>query len=229
MLNFIELLNKDPFARISLRNRVDKNGRFYHVVQRAANRENIFDKETARYRTNLLCRICTMYNVTILFSVVMSNHTHDILMAESWEIIAKVMKEVNSALSRKLRKENKEKYTNGRRIFETEPFYRAIHDMIDLMVTSKYVYDNAKSIEDKGKFVPYSCFWQMRNDRLSKPYNKELYPILFGMNEQDLCTFFETHSSGQIANLAAMQYKNWTQKDNDTFFKANPTLPWLGL
>ena len=65
--------------------KVDKNGRFYHVTQRAANREFIFDKELGQYRHNLLCRICSRLNVKIIFSVTMSNHTHDVLVQEMEE------------------------------------------------------------------------------------------------------------------------------------------------
>ncbi len=62
MLNFNEIVKQFEADRSSPMNRIDKNGRFYHVVQRASNRENIYDNETAKYRANLLARICTMYN-----------------------------------------------------------------------------------------------------------------------------------------------------------------------
>ena len=227
MLNFNEIVKQYDADRSSPLNRIDKNGRFYHVVQRASNRENIYDNEIAKYRANLLARICTMYNVTILFSVVMSNHTHDILMAEKWELIAQVIKEVNSAVARRLRKKSQQKYTNGRRVFEESPYYRAIHDIVALMVVAKYVFDNAKSIEDKGKYVPYSCFWFMRNDRLNKPYRKELYPLFFGMTEIELCNFFDAHTLAEVRTIATQLFKDWTQTDNDSFFKADISLSWL--
>ena len=227
MLNFNEIVKQYKTERSSPLRQIDKNGRFYHVVQRASNRENIYDNETAKYRANLMARICSMYNVTILFSVVMSNHTHDILMAERWELIAQVIKEVNSAVARRIRKKDSQRYTNGRRIFEEAPYYRAIHDIIALMVVSKYVYDNAKDMEDKGKYVPYSCFWHMRNGRLPKPYRKELYPLLFGMNELELCSFFDAHSISEIREIACELFKTWTKHDNDSFFKTDISLPWL--
>lgn len=227
MLNFNEIMKQYKTERSSPIKMIDKNGRFYHVVQRASNRDYIYDNEIAKYRANLLARICSMYNVTILFSVVMSTHTHDILIAERWELIAQVIKEVNSAVARRIRKKDSNRYTNGRRIFEETPYYRAIHDIVALMVVSKYVYDNAKDVEDTGKYVPYSCFWLMRNDRLPKFYKKELYTILFGMTEIELCAFFDAHTITEVREIATKRFKAWTKLDNDSFFKVDISLPWL--
>lgn len=47
-MNYKDLLAQETtFEVIPIRRAVDKNGHFYHAVQRAANRDNIFDIELA--------------------------------------------------------------------------------------------------------------------------------------------------------------------------------------
>ena len=228
MLNFHDLLNLEPVSVPPLRT-IDKNGRFYHVVQRASNKDNIYDKELAKYRENLLCRICALYDITILFSVVMKNHSHDIVMAEAWELISKATKQVNSAVSKQVRNKNPKKYSNGRRVFASRPYYRAIHDIVDLHVVSKYTFDNVAKVEEMGGFVPYSCFWTMEKGIVVRPYNKELYPLLFQMSETDLCKFFKENDISTVRKLTIEHFRDWTQEDNDRFFKANASVPWLDI
>lgn len=105
MVSFDEILDPSTMdERIPWHRKVDKNGRFYHATQRAANKEFIFDKELGQYRHNTLCRICTRLNVKILFSVVMSNHTHDVLIANDWADISNALRLVNTSVCHKLRK-----------------------------------------------------------------------------------------------------------------------------
>ncbi len=227
-MNYKDLLAQETtFEVIPIRRAVDKNGHFYHAVQRAANRDNIFDIELARYRHNLLCRICAMHNVTIIACVVMSNHTHDLLMANSWEDISTVLRMVNTTVSHYLRKKNPKKYTNGRRIFEDYPYYRAIHDIVALMIAIKYIFDNAKALEVKGTIIPFSCFWNMSKGYLSKPYNKTLYEKLFNLKDVELYNFLNTNEMSNVRKLSIERFKHWTKQDNNNVFKRDPTLPWL--
>lgn len=206
---------------------LDKNGHFYHVVQRASNHDNIFYTELARYRHNLLCRLCAMHNVTIIASVVMNNHTHDILMADALKDISTSIRLVNTEVAHYVRKKSTKKYTNGRRVFETFPFYRAIHDIVDLMTTIKYTFDNMKLIEDKGGIVPFSCFWNMSKGYLSRPYNKNLYSMLFSMTEIELYNFLNEHDMQQVVQISRERFQHWTAQDNAAVFKVNPDIPWL--
>ncbi len=227
-MNYNELRAQETtFEVIPIRREVDKNGHFYHAVQRAANRDNIFDIELAKYRHNLLCRISAMHNVTILASVVMSNHTHDLLMADTWEDVCTVLRMVNTAVSHYLRKRNPKKYTNGRRVFEDFPYYRAIHDIVALMTTIKYIFDNAKSLENRGAIVPFSCFWNMSKGYLSKPYNKALYEKLFGLKDVELYDFLNKNEMSLVRQLSIERFKHWTKQDNNNVFKRDPLLPWL--
>lgn len=230
MINFVELLALEPkIPAVAPLRTIDKNGRFYHLVQRASNKENIYDKELAKYRENLLCRISSMYDVTILFSVVLRNHSHDVFMTENWEFISKAIKQVNSAISKKVREKHPQKYINGRRVFESKPYYRALHDIVDLHVVAKYTYDNVAKVEEKGGYVPYSCFWTMEKGFLSKPYNKLIYPALFDMTEIELCNLFKENDITTVRKLAQNRFKNWTQLDNDRLFKADINVHWLDL
>lgn len=227
-MNYEELRAQETtFEVIPLKRAVDKNGHFYHAVQRAANRENIFDIELARYRHNLLCRICAMHNVTIIASVVMSNHTHDLFMADYLDDVSTVLRIVNTAVSHYLRKKNPKKYTNGRRVFEDVPYYRAIHDIVALMIAIKYIFDNAKALEVKGAIVPFSCFWNMSKGYLSKPYNKALYEKLFGLKDTELYNFLNENDMSEVRRLSLEMFSHWTKQDNDSVFKRDPSLPWL--
>lgn len=225
MVEFKDLLIKNPL--IPERHITDKNGRFYHISQRASNRDNIFDLEIAKYRENALCRLCAMHEVVIIFSVVMSNHTHDVLMGENIDKISNVIRLVNSAVSRRLRRRSTHKFTNGRKVFETDPYYRAIHDIVSLMVTGKYTYDNVMSVKLNNGFVPYSCFSFLEKGIVIKPYNKDLYPMLFGMSEKELCEIYRVNDIHAVREIALELYKNWTVEDNDKIFKADINIPWI--
>ncbi len=228
MLDFNELMKKETNGLSQpKRTKTDKNGRIYHATQRAAGKEFIFDKEVGKYRHNILCRICARFNVKIIFSVVMGNHTHDVLMAENVDTISKVLRLVNSAVSHKIREQNPHKYINGKRVFESRPFLRAIKDIVSLTTVGKYDYDNVKHVLGKGEFVPYDCFWAFKKGIVVKPYDKDLYPALFGMSEKELCDFYEANDAQVVAKLAKERFKDWTKLDNDRFFKANASKPWL--
>ena len=228
MVDFNSFWNSEiMIATIPLLYILDKNGHFYHVVQRASGRDNIYDSELAKYRHNLLCRLCAMHNVVIIFSVTMTNHTHDILVAEKWEDIATVMRLLNTSISRKLRKKNPKKYTKGRRVFESRPYYRVIKNIIDLFDTGKYVFDNAKQIESKGGFVPFSCFWHISQGIIIKPYDKRIYTFMFEMTETEICKLYAENDKHAIHKFALTHFEHWTTQDNDKFFKVNPNIPWL--
>lgn len=227
MICFDEIIGiEESEGRSGWNTKVDKNGRFYHVTQRAANREFIFDKELGQYRHNLLCRICSRLNVKIVFSVTMSNHTHDVLIAKKWKDIAQALRLVNTSVSRKLKRKYPNKYRNGRKVFESRPHYRVIKNIVDLTTVGKYDYDNVKNVQDKGEFVPYSCFWMFEKGLATKPYDKNIYPRLFGITEKELCEFYRDNDSKAVYKAAREMFRDWTKKDNDNLFKADPSLPW---
>ena len=205
---------------------LDKNGHFYHAVQRAANRDFIFDFELGQYRHNLLCRLCGIHDVSIIASVVMNNHTHDLLMADTWENIHNVMRLMNTSVAHSVRKRSK-KFTNGHRVFESTPYYRAIRSIEDLMVTIKYIFDNMRQVEVNGGAIPFSCFWSMARGYLPKSYGKSIYLALFGMTEIELFNFLNENSMQDVVRLAHERFQSWTPQDNANTFMLNPDIPWL--
>lgn len=228
MIDFKTIIGiDDSQEEMSWRKTTDKNGRFFHLTQRAANRDFIFDKEVGQYRHNILCRICARLNVKIIFSVTMSNHTHDVLVSDDVKNISKAVRLVNAAVSRKLRKKYPTKYKNGRKVFEARPYFRTIKSIVDLTVVGKYVFDNAKGILDKGEFVPYDCFWMFEKGMVSRPYDKKIYPLLFGMTEKELCAFFKNNDSKAVCRIANERFRSWTKEDNDKLFKKDASKPWI--
>ena len=228
MVSFNEIIGpKDNEERMPLREKVDRNGRFYHATQRVSNKEFIFDKELGQYRHNMLCRICSLRNVKIIFSVTMSNHTHDVLVAEKWMDIVDALRLVNTAVAHRVRKKSPTKYRNGRTVFESSPHYRVIKDIVELTTVGKYDYDNVRNVLDKGEFVPYDCFWFLERGIECKPYDKDIYPLLFGMTEKELCAFYRDNDYKAVYNAAKALFKDWTKADNDRLFKADASVPWL--
>ena len=228
MINFSKLWNHElVITTIPLLRILDKNGHFYHVIQRASGRDNIYDTELANYRHNLLCRLCAMHNVIIVFSIAMTNHSHDLLVAEKWEDISTVMRLLNSSVAHYVKKRNSKRYIIGRRVFESRPYYRVIKDIVDLLVTGKYIFDNVKQIEGKGGFVPFSCFKTMTRGILIKPYTRNLYTSIFGMTEIEICKLYEENDISAVYQFATMHFGHWTSQDNAQLFKVNPDIPWL--
>lgn len=208
--------------------RIDKNGRIYHMVQRGRNRENIYDEKSARYRHDLLCRECSKYGVGILFSVSMPNHTHDLLYAENWDTVSRVVQIVNTQVSRFIRKANPKRFKNDRRVFDERPVYVVVKNMKQIGITGKYIYENAAEFERQGKFVPFSCFFGMRNNYVpTPPYRKDLYEFIYGMELQQMCSFFEENSILDVGRHVEQRFASWTQSDLDTFFKADSSKTWL--
>lgn len=126
-------------GRASSRN-IDKTGLFYHVITKSQNGENIFlAKGCGEYRHRLLCRLCEERGITILFSVTMPNHTHDVLLTPDWKAISEVYKILGTNISKFIRKSNAEKYPKRERILRRDPVYIAIRDIVHLFVLGKYI------------------------------------------------------------------------------------------
>lgn len=207
---------------------IEKNGRFYHVVQRGRNRENIYDDRSARYRHDLLCSQCLKNGVGVLFSVVMPNHTHDLLYSESWDNISKTLKSTNTQVARFIKKSNPKKFKIDKRVFDERPVYIAIKNIRHLGIAGKYIYENFAEYERQNKFVPFSCFFGMRNDYLPvPPYRKDLYEFIYGLDIQNLCSFFEKASTKDIEKLMENRFSSFSKTNFDALFKINPSLPWL--
>lgn len=102
-----------------------------------------------------------------------------------------------------------------------------IKSIVDLTTVGKYVFDNAKSVLDKGEFVPYNCFWMFEKGLVTKPYDKKLYQLLFGMDEKQLYKLFSGNDANTVYKIANTLFRDWTTADNDRIFKKDASKPWL--
>ena len=138
---------------------IDKTGYFYHVVTKSWNGDRIFNKEIADYRHNLLCKLCGDAGITILFSVTMPNHTHEVFMVPSWEALAQVIRLLNSRVSIQIR-----------RVFGNREYLRA---------ENQFVPNSCFWMFEKNYFVfPYdekifSELFGMRGDELYLLYSQK--------------------------------------------------------
>lgn len=205
---------------------INKNGHVYHVIQQGSNREDIYYGDAGVYRHNLLGRLCSKYNAVVIFSVVMPNHTHDVIMAKSWDDVSAIFKTLNGRISHYLRKRNPKRYPNGRRIFNSRPQYKAVTDIVYLFYLGKYIYDNPLPLASEGRFVPYSCFTTMEKGYIPSAYVESLYVDLFGMTCQQMCRIYSQMSKKEVLAYARKRFSSWTQADNDAVFKVNPSIDW---
>ncbi len=218
---------KNDYGR-SEYNSIDRNGHIYHTIQQGWNKDNIYNCDDAGiYRHNLLRRLCSTHGVTIIFSVVMPNHTHDVLMAEKWDDIAEVYRILNSRVSHYLRKKNPKKYLPGRNIFDERPVYKVVKDIIQLFYLGKYIYDNPLPYITEKRYIPFNCFSTMEKGYLLSSYNEKVYIDLFGMDFTEMCTIYRTKTKQEVLAYAQARFSSWTQTDNDEVFKVDATKPWL--
>lgn len=155
MVGFSEIIgSKDNEECMLRKGSIDRNGRFYHATQRVSNKEFIFDKELGQYRHNMLCRICSQRNIKIIFSVTMSNHTHDVLVAEKWRDIVDALRLVNTAVSHRVRKRSPTKYRNGRTVFESSPHYRVIKDIVELTTVASTTTTTSEAYWTRANLFP---------------------------------------------------------------------------
>lgn len=199
----------------SARGDIEKNGYFYHVVSQSWRKETIFYPDIARYRHDLLCKTCAENGVTVLFSVTMPNHTHDVLMGPSWDVISKVMKVVNSHVSYYIRK----KYPEKKKVFRKYPVYVIIRDIKILFYLGKYAYDNPSVLTESDKGAPHSCFKAFETGKLQEPaYDRSIYQKLFGLTVQELVNLYKTMTKEQIMAYAEERFSDWTEEQNRQLF-----------
>ena len=89
---------------------IDKTACFYHVITKSNDGRTIFHSDSGEYRHNLLCRLCEERGITILFSMTMPNHTHDVFLTPSWEALVDVYRNLGMNITKYLRKKDSKKY-----------------------------------------------------------------------------------------------------------------------
>lgn len=204
------------------RGNIRKDGRFYHVITTSWRKRWLYDSELALYRKDLLNEECIKHGVTILFSVTMPTHTHDVFITPDWETIAEVIRIVNSSVSKYVRRHMPERMKNRSKVLSEHPAYVIINDIVQLFVTGKYLYKNYSYLKDENKAVPDSCFWMFEKNYFSDPYNGKLYKQLFGMEPKNLLDFYANHSDAEIKMFCDTAFSEWTEEDNKRLFFRKP-------
>ena len=214
MLSIEDLLSKrDEFpARekvgTSAARNIDKGGHFYHVITQSWSNETIFYNDVAAYRQKLLCNLCIKHNVVIVFAVTMPNHTHEVFIAPSWEILSEVFKTLNTNVSKYIRRNYAGKARNGRRILNDCPAYIRITDVMHLFYLGKYIYENPQYLKKDDKPIPYTCFWMFEKGYLKEPYREDVYLKLFELTYQELYQMYSSMTPQEVRDYAKEHFRN---------------------
>lgn len=224
-VTFEQLKKKDAdsnFIRGTSKNgKIEKDAHFYHVITRSWGGETIFYSEIGQYRNRLLCKLCSDRGITILFSVSMPNHTHDVFMTENWQDLATVMRLLNSQLGHYIRTRSKRTYPDNWKIFDYHITYVAIRDIATLFYIGKYIYDNPAYLTDSNRKTPFTCFWMISNGHIpSSGYDRKIYEKLFLMTAEEVCDFYRKHTKQEVSHYSKQLASGWTEEDtNKTFYR----------
>ena len=203
------------------RRNIDKTGYCYHTITKAWGNDNIYSLEVARYRQELLCKLCKEKHIAILFSVTMPNHTHEVFITPDWETLAQTIRLLNTQVSRYIKKDKKargRKVTEGMKVFTAYPTYIIVKDICYLFFLGKYIFDNPGHLKKEGKVVPDSCFWMFEKGYFKEPYDKALYKKLFDLEPSEILNHYQTKTKEEIFAFAKVQFRNWTEDDNRRMF-----------
>ena len=195
-----------------------KNGLFYHVITTSWRKRRLYDTELASYRKDLLHELCIRCGITILFSVTMPTHTHDVFITPDWETLSHVITILNSNVAKHVRRYMPDRVKGRKLVFSEDPAYVMVSDMPHLFYLGKYTYGNYLYLRSEGKPVPDSCFWMFEKGYFAEPYNGKLYPRLFGMDAPDLLEFYKAHTESEIMTYARDAFMDWTDADNASLF-----------
>ena len=190
---------------------IDKSAYFHHVVTKSWNGDRIFNREVAEYRHNLLCKLCDGKGVTLMFSVTMPNHTHDILLTPDWSVLAEVIRVLNSHVSPVVKRNYPERFQRGRPVFNRNPDYVALHDPVALLCAGKYVFDNPAYLKEQNQYVPHSCFWMLERGYLVTPYDEKVLQKIFGLSAKALFALYSTNDSKTVRDFAVRHYSDWPE------------------
>ena len=197
---------------------IDKTGHFYHVITKSFDGGPVFQQDIGEYRHTLLCSLCEQRDITILFSVTMPNHTHEVLLVPDWNLLMNTYMVLDRTIVRMIRLRNPKKYRSGVRVLRRYPVYVALKDIVTLFYEGKYVYDNPAHLRREGKYVPYSCFWMFEKGHFVVPYDEKIYEKLLGLTYAQILDLFATKTKIEVLEYARQLYADWTDADNRRVF-----------
>ena len=194
---------------------IEKNGYFYHVITQSWRKETVFYPDVAKYRHDLLCKLCAFRGVTILFSLTMPNHTHDVLMGPSWNVLSELVRILNSQVSRFIRN----KFPEKKKVFCKCPVYVIVKNINVLFFLGKYVYDNPIVLRENEKDAPHRCFKAFESGKLQEPaYDRKIYQKLFGLSPQETVEIYRTMTKEEVSAYAGRRFSSWTEDQNRRLF-----------
>jgi len=202
----------------STEKKIDRTGCFYHVITRSFDGGTIYYQDTADYRHSLLCSLCESHGVTLLFSVTMLNHTHEILMVPDWASLVEVYRVLDLMVTRTIRRRSPKRYRKGIRILKRHPTYVVIRDIVSLFCTGKYLYDNPEYFRALGKKAPHSCFWMFELNHFTTPYDETIYTKLFGLSPREIFDIYSQKSPEDVWKYARQHFSFWTPEMNRAVF-----------
>ncbi len=223
-----ELLRK-PYKRpensgTTKRKTVDKNCHVYHAITNSWSKRKLFYHDVAKYRHDLLCKLCEKYGVTILFQTTMDNHSHEVFLTPDWETLSLVIRVLNINVSKYVRKHYSDKTKNGKKVFEDEVFYVPVKDIVHLFYLGKYIFDNPDYLISEGKSAPFSCFWMFEKNHFVAGYDSSIYFSLFGLTPTEIYKIYSTMSKDEVLDYAKKRFADWTEIDNRELFIRTRTI-----
>jgi len=209
----------------SKNNTVEKNYRFYHVVQRAFRRLNILGGNTAWYYHTLTEANATKYDVLMICQMIMPNHIHEIFFTNDVSNISKLKavagRQASTMMNRNRAADNKRPIDH---LFDSRPGFVPIQDRQQLLVTMKYIRDNDDFIRAKGDKAPYSCFDYWEKGEF-KNYGIASVADLYGLTPARLMNLLNKEKEEVLRFATTFSTKENSEADRKLFLKQTSSLP----
>ena len=166
----------------------------------SATLEQPIGQEIAKHRQAKLQQNSQNNDVRLLFSIVLSDSSHDVLIAKDRSDVSKVFHNVNANFSKTYRMTYG--YSNKQNIFSSSPYYSSISSSWMLLYIGKLLFDKVASQREKGFEIPYSCFDDFELNYLPTAFDGTFLRNMFQMNIIELVDFYENCSREQIYDYA---------------------------
>jgi len=202
---------------------IDRNWRFYHVVQRTYNSRNLLTPAVGTFYNNSLNRQCVEKGVVLLCNVAMPTHTHEVFFTEDVELISEARRIAHRGLSAAIRNELKSKgYSVPKRVFDLNPGYIAIKNRIQLLNTLKYIWENDQSLLRDNQRPAYSCFYHWEKDNC-KSQCVEIFEVLFDTSIKTLMNVFNEGNRSYREFANRFKQKKYLEEDRIIFPRKIPS------
>lgn len=207
----------------SKNNTIDKNYRFYHVIQRAFRRLNILGGNTAWYYHTLTEAKAADYGVLIICQLIMPNHIHEILYTNNISNISRLKavagRQTSAQMNRSRAADNKRPID---RLFDSRPGFVPIENRQQMLVTMKYIRDNDSFIREKGNRAPYSCFDYWEKGEF-KNYGVSAVSNLYGLTPSELMNLLNKDKEEVLRFASSFSSKEILKADRKIFVKPPST------